>query len=199
MTSSMFRAGQIYLVDHPLRWNDPVSWFAKWTKWMSQDKGEEPTRNLWHCGLLVDSYSVVEIANASFDALRLKPLDYVLRIRDKNVVIYDLPLSERERKVVAETALNTYMSGNVPFNHLCVVGLTLANLGNKTGLWPHWGWPERHIRYGFFCCEFVAYCFSKIGLYFRPRMNWWQGTTNDDIDDYCRRHAEAIYEYWVTP
>lgn len=194
----MIRAGQIYLIDKPFKTADPLSWFAKWTKWMCQDRHESKTRNLWHCGLTIDDKWGIEIANGSFSALKTVPVSNILNIRDKNVIIYDLPLPEKEKLSVAGEARYIYnvYKGKIPFNHLCVIGLTLSNLGNKTGLWPHWGWAEKKIRYGYFCCEFVAYCFSKIGIYFRPNMDWWEGTTNDDIDDYCFGKVDIVYRYW---
>lgn len=194
----MFQAGQIFLVDKPYRINDLLSWFARWTKWMSQDRGEPKTRDLWHCGLIVSPSQMLEITNFSFRrALILSPTENILKIKDINVIVYDLDLTNEERKSIVQTAWDTYYRGRIPFNHLCIIGLTLSNLGNKTGLWPHWGWPERNMRYGFFCCEFVAYCFASIGFYFRKGMDWWEGTTNDDIDDYCLENAEIVYQNWV--
>lgn len=189
-----FRAGQIFCLGKPFRINDPLSWYVQWTKWMQQDRGEPETRDLWHCGLIVSPAQMLEVTGFSFNALKLSPTENILRIKDRNVVVYNLPLTDEERKKVIQTAWDTYYRGRVPFNHLVIIGLTLSNLGNKTGLWPHWGWAERNIRYGFICPEFVAYCFSSIGLYFRSGMGWWEGTTTDDIDDYCLKNAEIVYQ-----
>jgi len=164
-----FQPGQIYCVDKLLKIDDPLSLYAQWTKWMQQDRGEPETRDLWHCGLIVSPSQILEVTGVNFNALRLSPMEKILKIKERNVVVYDLDLTDEERKKVAQVAWDTYYSGRVPFNHPVIIGLTLSNLGNKTGLWPHWGWAERNIRYGFICSEFVAYCFSKIGLLFQTR------------------------------
>ncbi len=192
-----FLPGQIFCVGKPFRVNDPLSWYAGWTKWMQQDRGEPKTRDLWHCGLIVSPSQMLEVTGVSFDALKLSKTENILKIKERNVVVYDFDLADEEREKLVQTAWDTYYRGRVPFNHPVIIGLTLSNLGNKAGLWPHWGWPEKNIRYGFICPEFLAYCFSEIGLYFRPGMDWWEGTTTDDIDDYSLKNAEIVYQNWV--
>lgn len=192
-----FRPGQVFCVDKPIKIGSPLSWYAQWTKWMQQDKGEAETRDLWHCDLIVSPSQRLQITGVGFNALRLVPTGEILNTKDRNAVVYDFGLTDAESKVVAQAAWDIYLRGGAPFNHLVPVGLTLSNLGNKTGLWPHWGWPERNIRYGFICPEFVAYCFSKIGIYFRSGMDWWEGTTTDDIDDYALKNGDIVYQNWV--
>jgi hypothetical protein len=190
LETTVFLPADIYLVDCPFSWRDPISWFAAYTKWACRSRGEEPTRDLWHAGLIIDDKHIIEIKNGSFNALQIT-CNHILEEkynRNRNLVVFRFPwFTEGQRLDIVSKAINKV---GASFNHLCILGFMLSQIWSKIYPTWHWGWPERHIRYGFVCVEFVQWClwphinFRTWPLPLEHWINHWQGCTNDDIVDW---------------
>jgi hypothetical protein len=151
---------------------------------------------LWHAGLIADNDTIIEIANGSFRALIAKSTDRIFAEKTKNLVVFRFPwLTLAQRKEIVAKARKQLAAG-AAFNHLCMIGMTLSQMPTKVHPKLYWGWPERHLRYGFVCVEFVAYAMAPY-IFFRPGKEWWQGTTNDDIVDLCELdpRVRIVYQF----